>query len=321
MKEIIQLESIVPLTFAGKRLDVTLAHLFPDYSRGQLQKWIGQGMVNVNSTKITRSRGILVGGEKIIIRAELAAEGNWTGQNIEFETIYEDNDILVVNKHPGLVVHPGAGNPDETLVNGLLYRYPKLVNVPRAGVVHRLDKDTSGLLVVAKTLQSHTHLVQQLQARAFAREYYAICQGMVPESGTIKANIGRHPVHRIKMAVVHNGKHAVTHFETKEYFRGHSLVKVKLETGRTHQIRVHMTHIGHPLVGDPLYGGRPTLPIDTTGPVVTAIKNFPRQALHARKLGLKHPVTEEWIEWESDLPEDLQTLIEVLRADAIVESE
>ncbi|PIP80818.1 MAG: 23S rRNA pseudouridine(1911/1915/1917) synthase RluD [Gammaproteobacteria bacterium CG22_combo_CG10-13_8_21_14_all_40_8] len=315
MNNTILLEAKVPNSMGGKRLDQVMSLLFSEYSRGQIQKWIKADNVLVNDLLMNKPKITLIGGELIQVKAELKSEGDWIPQDIDFETLYDDKDIIIVNKHQDLVVHPGAGNEDGTLVNGLLYRFPSLINVPRAGIVHRLDKETSGLLVVAKNLIAHAHLVNQLQQRAFAREYLAVCQGHVPEIGTIRTDMGRHPVHRVKMAVVMNGKPAITHYQVEQYYRSHSLVRVKLETGRTHQIRVHMTHLGHPLVGDPMYGGRPSIPMSASNALVEAIKNFPRQALHARKLGLEHPTSGEWMEWETPVPEDMATLLSVLEDD------
>ena len=232
------------------------------------------------------------------------------------EILYEDSALIVLNKPPGLVVHPGAGNREGTLVNALLHHAPELANVPRAGVVHRLDKDTSGLLVVARTLAAHTHLVAQLQARTVKREYFAIVAGVMTAGGTIEAPVGRHPSERTRMAVVVGGREAVTHYRVLERFRGHTYVRVNLETGRTHQIRVHMAHLHYPLVGDPTYGGRLRLPADSSSTLREALRHFKRQALHAGVLGLIHPESGAALQWDAPLPADMQQLLEALRSDA-----
>jgi 23S rRNA pseudouridine1911/1915/1917 synthase len=244
-------------------------------------------------------------------------ETSWRGESeIPLEIVYQDRAILVINKPPGLVVHPGAGNREGTLVNALLHYAPELANVPRAGVVHRLDKDTSGLLVVARSLPAQKRLVEQLQARSVKREYVAIVLGVMTAGGTIEAPIGRHPVERTRMAVVSAGKEAVSHFRVLERFRAHSYIKVQLETGRTHQIRVHMAYLHHPLVGDPTYGGRLRVPADSDAALEAVLRRFKRQALHAGALGLIHPESGEALHWEVPLPADMQELLEALRADA-----
>ena len=239
-------------------------------------------------------------------------------QNIKLDIVFEDEHILVINKPAGLVVHPGAGNPDGTVLNALLYHYPKIVEVPRAGIVHRLDKDTTGLMVVAKSIPAQTHLVEALQAREITREYDAIAMGTFTAGGRVEAAIGRDKANRIKMAVnPTGGKHAVTHYRVAEKYRAHTRLRLRLETGRTHQIRVHMAHIGHILVGDPVYGGRPRPPKGASEELTTTLRAFKRQALHAIMLRLTHPITGELMEWHAPVPDDMVELAQVLRADAV----
>jgi 23S rRNA pseudouridine1911/1915/1917 synthase len=311
-----QLAAKVPPEAAGRRLDQVLAALFPDYSRTRLQQWLRTGLVTVDG-KAPRPRDPVWGGERILVTVVVEKETPWRGESeIPLEIVYQDRAILVINKPPGLVVHPGAGNREGTLVNALLHYAPELANVPRAGVVHRLDKDTSGLLVVARSLPAQKRLVEQLQARSVKREYVAIVLGVMTAGGTIEAPIGRHPVERTRMAVVSAGKEAVSHFRVLERFRAHSYIKVQLETGRTHQIRVHMAYLHHPLVGDPTYGGRLRVPADSDAALEAVLRRFKRQALHAGALGLIHPESGEALHWEVPLPADMQELLEALRADA-----
>ncbi|HHK2410007.1 TPA: 23S rRNA pseudouridine(1911/1915/1917) synthase RluD, partial [Pseudomonas aeruginosa] len=264
---------------------------------------------------VLRPRDIVHSGAQLVLEAEQEAQGEWLAQDIELEIVYEDEHILVIDKPAGLVVHPAAGHQDGTLLNALLYHVPDIANVPRAGIVHRLDKDTTGLMVVAKTLEAHTKLVAQLQARSVSRIYEAIVIGVITSGGTIDAPIGRHGVQRQKMAVVDAGKVAVSHYRVLERFRAHTHTRVKLETGRTHQIRVHMSHIGYPLVGDPVYGGRFRIPPVASQTLVQTLREFPRQALHARFLELDHPATGVRMKWESPLPEDFLWLLSLLRQD------
>lgn len=306
----------LPDTCAGLRLDQALAEILPEYSRSRLQQWIKQGAVTVDG-KTLRPRDVVMGGESVVIDAELQAETAVSPEEIPLDVVYEDDDLLIVNKPPGLVVHPAAGNWAGTLQNALLHHAPVLAHLPRSGIVHRLDKDTSGLLVVAKTLEAHTHLVTALQARSVKREYLAVVQGRVISGGTVEGDIGRHPVDRKRMAVVASGgKPAVTHYRVEERFRAHTLVRVRLETGRTHQIRVHMAHIRFPLVGDPVYGGRFKLPAGAGEALIRALRGFRRQALHAARLGIVHPRTAEEMTFEAPLPDDMQALLQVLREDA-----
>ncbi|NPU91965.1 MAG: 23S rRNA pseudouridine(1911/1915/1917) synthase RluD [Gammaproteobacteria bacterium] len=315
MTQHIQLQAEVPDSLAGQRLDQAAAELFPDYSRSRLQTWIKNGDLKVNGA-VRKTREKVLGGETLELSAELVADESWEPQPIDLDIIYEDEHLLVINKPVGLVVHPGAGNTDSTLLNALLHHCPDLATLPRAGIVHRIDKDTTGLLVVAKTLKAHTSLVDQLQEKTAYREYEAICTGVMTGGGKVDEPIGRHPTIRTKQAVTHTGKPAVTHYRVLERFRGHTYIKVQLETGRTHQIRVHMAYIQYPLLGDPVYGQRLRLPKGATPELIDAMRRFKRQALHARKLGVQHPGTGEYMEWETPLPDDFKTMLQVLRHDA-----
>jgi len=315
MSEIIQHKDTVPDSCLGKRLDQTLAIMFPDYSRSRLKDWILAGSVMVNDETLTRAREKMYGGERITINAEVEAEQRYEAQNIELDIVYEDDDILVINKPAGLVVHPGAGNPDGTVLNALLHHFPAIDVVPRAGIVHRLDKDTTGLMVVAKTIAAQTNLVDALQLREITREYEAIANGLMTAGGLVDEPIGRHPTKRTNMAVTFSGRPSVTHYRVMEKYRLHTRLRLRLETGRTHQIRVHMAHITHPLVGDPVYGGRPRPPKNSTPELLTKLRSFKRQALHAAMLSLYHPITGELMTWHADLPDDFVELVELLHAD------
>jgi 23S rRNA pseudouridine1911/1915/1917 synthase len=322
MSVTVSLNATVPLDLAGSRLDQAAAHLFPEYSRERLKDWIKDGRLTVQG-KPGKPKDKVAGGEALVLQAELESETEALPQDIPFAIVYEDDDLLVIDKPAGLVVHPGAGNPDGTLMNALLFHCPDLRLLPRAGIVHRIDKDTSGLLVVAKTLPAHTALTSQLADKTVYREYEAIVCGVMTGGGTVDAPIDRHPTDRTRMAVVNRrdedderGRDAVSHYRVIARFRGHTHVRVQLETGRTHQIRVHMAHIGHPLIGDPVYGGRPRLPKGGSPEMIRAIQQFPRQALHARRLGLVHPVTGADMSWESPLPADMTELLRVLAEDA-----
>ena len=300
--------------WAGKRLDHVLADMFPDYSRSRLQQWLKDGQITVNG-EFLRAKDKVAGGEEIELYPQMECDTDWQAQDIPLDIEYEDEQILIIHKPAGLVVHPAAGNQDGTLLNGLLHHDAQLAALPRAGIVHRLDKDTSGLLVVARTLKAQKYLVEQLQERAFLREYLAVVNGVLTADGTVDEPIGRHPVQRKRMAVVHNGKPAITHYRVEQRYRAHSLLRVKLETGRTHQIRVHMTHIHHPLVGDPVYGGRLKLPKGCSEELVKMLRSFKRQALHATLLGLTHPESGEWLQWQREVPADMAELISVLDKD------
>ena len=305
----------IPPSCAGMRLDQALAQLFDEYSRSRLSQWLKAGQVRVNGQQL-RGRDKVWGGEQVEIHAELEEQTVWQAEAIPLEIVYEDEQLLVINKPAGLVVHPAAGNPAGTLVNALLHHEASLNTIPRAGVVHRLDKDTSGLLVVAKTLPAQKSLVEQLQAHSLLREYQAVVTGVLTAGGTVDAPVGRHPVQRKRMAVTPNGKPAVTHYRVVERFRAHSLICCRLETGRTHQIRVHMAHIHHPLVGDPVYGGRLRLPKGCNEALAEKLRQFRRQALHAGRLGLVHPASGKTVEWKAALPADMVSLLASLHADA-----
>lgn len=312
---IIELHAEIPERLGGKRLDQALAELFPEYSRARLQSWVRAGQVHVDQ-QISRPRDKVAGGELVHVRAEIESASPLRAEAIPLDIRYEDAALLVINKPAGLVVHPAAGNPDGTLQNALLHHCPALATVPRAGIVHRLDKETSGLLVVAKTLEAHTDLVRQLQSRSVGREYLALVNGVLAAGGTVDAPLGRHPGDRKRIAVIAGGRHAVSHYRVEERFRAHTLVRVRLETGRTHQIRVHMGHIHHPLVGDPVYGGRLRIPKGAGDALATALRGFRRQALHATRLTLCHPVSGEILSWEVSPPEDFCAVLGTLRSDA-----
>ena len=299
----------------GMRLDQVVADLFPDYSRSKLKEWILAGNVCVNGEPCVVPRQKMTGDEVISVEAEIEQQVVNEAQAIELDIVYEDEDILIINKPADLVVHPGAGNQDGTLLNALLAHVPDIDKVPRAGIVHRLDKDTTGLMVVAKTLPAQTHLVDQLQSRVMSREYEALVNGTMVAGGLVDAPIGRHSTKRTHMAVREMGKPAVTHYRVIEKFRAHTHVRLKLETGRTHQIRVHMAYIKHPLVGDPAYGGRLRLPKGSSDEFANSLRGFNRQALHAAQLSLFHPTTDEWMTWQAPLPQDMVALIDSVRED------
>lgn len=302
----------VPEALAGMRVDQVLAEMFADYSRSKLQTWIKDGRVLVNGTPI-KPKERLEGGETVEVDAEPEVVIDCKPENIPLDIIYEDKSILIINKPAGLVVHPAVGNWQGTLQNALLNHSPTLATLPRAGIVHRIDKDTSGLLMIAKTLAAHNSLVEQLQERSIHREYLALCKGRMIAGGTVDEPIGRHPTDRKQFAVRESGKEAITHYRVVERFAKHTLVQVKLETGRTHQIRVHMAHVRFPLVGDPMYGGRFQMPADCSEALKECLRSFKRQALHAGKLGLEHPKSGKYLEWEQPLPDDMLTLINALR--------
>jgi 23S rRNA pseudouridine1911/1915/1917 synthase len=315
MAEIIQHKEIVPESCLGKRFDQSLAIMFPDYSRSRLKEWLLAGNVSVNGTILTRAREKMYGGEIVEINSEIESETRFQAQNIPLNIVYEDDDILVINKPAGLVVHPGAGNPDGTVLNALLHYCPQIDIVPRAGIVHRLDKDTTGLMVVAKNIAAQTNLVDALQAREITREYEALASGVMTAGGLVDEPIGRHSTKRTHMAVTFSGRPSVTHYRVMEKFRLHTRLRLRLETGRTHQIRVHMAHITHPLVGDPVYGGRPRPPKNATQELREHLKLFKRQALHAAMLSLFHPITGEQMTWHAEIPDDMVQLTKCLRDD------
>jgi len=315
MSELLKLDGIIPEESSGLRLDQALAQLFSDYSRGQITKWIKAGDVLVNN-KVLRPRDSVMGGEHVVIAAHIeVVDDTWIAEAISLNIIYEDDDVIILNKPAGMVVHPGAGNHDGTLVNALLHHAPQLEGIPRAGIVHRIDKATTGLLMIAKTLQAHNSLVTQLQERSVLREYQAITMGVMTAGGTVDEPVGRHPVDRKKMAVIGSGKQAVTHYRVEQRFRAHTHIRCKLETGRTHQIRVHMAHIRYPLLGDPAYGGRIRLPKGASDHTKQVLQEFRRQALHAGLLGFIHPRTGEEVSWRVDIPEDMQNVLDVLAKD------
>ncbi|QIQ21844.1 23S rRNA pseudouridine(1911/1915/1917) synthase RluD [Zophobihabitans entericus] len=315
MSQEINLQAEIESSQLGQRLDQALAELFPDYSRSRIKDWILDNRVTVNGQIVNKAKEKVLGGEQIVIQATLDEDTRFIPQDIELNIVYEDDDILVINKPRDLVVHPGAGNPDGTILNALLHRYPEIASVPRAGIVHRLDKDTTGLMVVAKTVAAQTHLVEMLQLREITREYEAVVMGTMTAGGTVDQPIARHPTKRTHMSVYPMGKPAVTHYRVMEKFRCHTRLRLRLETGRTHQIRVHMAYITHPLVGDQLYGGRPKPPKGASDKFMDTLRNFDRQALHATMLRLFHPITGEQMEWHAPIPEDMENLIAVLRED------
>jgi 23S rRNA pseudouridine1911/1915/1917 synthase len=312
MPEQISLENNVIEDYAGYRLDQAAAELFQDYSRARLQQWIKQGDLTVNGARAKPSMR-LMGGEILRIEAQLIAEGEVEPQDIPLEVLFEDQHLIVVNKPAGLVVHPAAGNWDGTLQNALLNFDKDLDTLPRSGIVHRLDKDTSGIMVVARSLKAHASLVNQLQARSMSRIYEAVVKGETPPTGTVEAAIDRNPRDRKKMAVIDSGRPAISHYRLKQRLPGTSHIEVSLESGRTHQIRVHMTHIGYPIVGDPVYGRGPIRQKGLPASAVKAVNDFPRQALHARTLKLIHPESNKECEFNVPLAEDMHTLITTLQ--------
>lgn len=300
---------------AGKRLDQVLAALLPDYSRSRLKTWILAGEVTVDGGTAT-PRARVQAGQRVDVNAVIEVQEASQPEPIRLDVVFEDDAVLVINKPAGLVVHPGAGNPAGTLLNGLLHHAADLASLPRSGILHRLDKDTSGLLLVARTLPAHTRLVRDLQDRAITREYRAVCTGRITAGGHVDAPIGRHVTQRTRMAVTDKGKPAVTHYRVLERFAAHTFLALRLETGRTHQIRVHMAHVRHALVGDPAYGGRLKIPAGTSPALETTLRGFCRQALHASRLAFRHPLSGETVECRAPLPRDFENLLSVL-ADGI----
>lgn len=298
----------------GKRLDLALSEVFEEFSRSRIQDWVKQGYVKVNDEVVTSNKHKMSGFELVEVNAVIKVAGEWKAQAITLNIVHEDDDLLVINKPAGLVVHPGAGNQDGTMVNALLHHVPDLQKLPRAGIIHRLDKETTGLLVVAKTIAAHTSLVEQLQNRAFTREYDALVNRVMVSGSSIDAPIGRHPTKRTAMAVISDGRRAITHYRVAEKFLDHTHLKLRLETGRTHQIRVHMSHLKFPIIGDPLYSGRYRVPTRITPELKEKLSGFKRQALHASLLGLKHPATDEYVEWRAPMPSDMQALRDELVA-------
>ena len=315
MAQQIELTNTVKDAQLGQRLDQAIAELFGDFSRSRLKDWLIDGKVQVDGEVVTKPRTKVMGGEVIILHAELEDEERWEAQDIPLDIVYEDNDIIVINKPRGFVVHPGAGTPDGTVLNALLHHYPDIAEVPRAGIVHRLDKDTTGLMVVAKTVPAQTRLVRALQKRNITREYEAIAIGRMTAGGRVEQPIGRHSTKRTLMAVAPLGKPAVTHYRVAEHFREHTRIRLRLETGRTHQIRVHMAYLQHPLLGDTAYGGRARIPKGATPELAEKIRQFDRQALHAVMLKFEHPITGEELEFHAPVPEDMISMSDALRQD------
>lgn len=311
----IQLHAQTEKADAGKRLDQVAARLFAEYSRGQLQKWIRSGELTV-SNRVQKPTYKVLAGETLVVDAQPEARDETQPQDIPLDLLYSDDDVLVLNKPAGIVVHPAAGNRDGTLQNALLHFDPNLAVLPRSGLVHRLDKDTSGVMVVARSLRAHTSLVAQLQARSMSRIYEAVAAGEIRRRGTVDQPMGRHPRDRKRMAVVAGGKKAISHFRILQPFKGFTHIEVSLQTGRTHQIRVHLAHLGHPLVGDATYGRKPRSVRGMDAELITAIKAFPRQALHARFLTFQHPSDQREIRFEAALPQDMLDLLGVLQAKA-----
>jgi len=313
MSDTVELEAQVPEDMHGDRLDQVAAQLFPEYSRSRLQIWIKKGQLRQDGQQC-RPRDKVVAGALLQVAAELEQEITWQAEAIDLDIVYEDDSILVLNKPAGLVVHPGAGHADGTLVNALLAHAPELSQVPRGGIVHRLDMETSGIMVVARTLSAHNHLVGQLQDRTVKREYCAVVIGTMTGGGTVDAPMGRHSKQRTKMAVLAaGGKPAITHYRIAQRFGHHTRITVTLETGRTHQIRVHMAHRHYPLVGDPVYGGRPRIPKGASDELIDTLRGFLRQALHAQALGLIHPESGEQLQFACPLPQDMLDLLQVLQ--------
>lgn len=308
-------QKFVPVELSGQRLDQALARMFPEYSRSRLKSWLLQGFITVDE-RAMRPRDPVVGGESVLLQSQPEISVKSEPEALDLDIIFEDEDCLVVNKPVGLVVHPGAGNPRGTLMNGLLHHAPGLDQLPRAGIIHRLDKDTSGLLLVAKTLQAQTALTRELAEREIARHYLAVCAGVLTGGGSIKEPIGRHPVDRLKMSVQRDGKPAVTHYRVIRRFAAHTYVSVQLETGRTHQIRVHFAHRRHALVGDQTYGGRLAIPAGASDRLRDTLRKFRHQALHAEKLAFTHPRSGQNIELQVTPPADFTELLSALTEDS-----
>lgn len=298
----------------GSRFDQAAAAMFPDFSRSKLKTWIDAGQLTLDG-RPARAKDKVAVGQALQLRAQLEPEVTWAGEDVALDILYEDEHVIVLNKPAGVVVHPAAGHAAGTLVNALIGYAPELDLLPRGGIVHRLDKDTSGIMFVARSHLAHQSLVAQLAARTVSREYAAVCVGALSGGGTVDAPIGRHPTARTKMAVIHSGKRAITHYRLAERFGHYSYLKVNLETGRTHQIRVHMAHRKHPLVGDPVYGGRPRIPPGASDRLIAMLRSFPRQALHARTLSFDHPASGARVTFETPLPSDFLDLLAVLRSE------
>ena len=307
-----KLNIIIPERMTGNRIDSSLSEMLPDYSRSKITAWIKSGDALIKQ-KSFKPKDKVIGNEVIYLTINSKQSNNWIAEKIPLNVFYEDEDIIIINKQFGLVTHPGAGNWNGTLANALLYYDPSLSTLDRVGIVHRLDKNTSGLMVIARNEKSQKYLVEQLQNHSVSREYSALVYGHMIAGGTIDEPIGRDPKDRVKQAVLMSGKDAVTHYRAIERFKSHTHVKAILETGRTHQIRVHLSHIGHSLIGDPIYGGRVRFPKKASDELKQALLNFKRQALHSKKLTLTHPISGELMSWKAPLPDDMQELLGVLK--------
>ena len=302
---------IIPERMTGDRLDVALSEMLPDYSRSKITAWIKSGDALINN-KAFKPKDKVNGSQIVMLSLNKKQNNDWSAENIALNIVFEDEDIIIINKPFGLVTHPGAGNWNGTLANALLYYDPKLSKLDRAGIVHRLDKNTSGLMVIARNEKSQKYLVEQLQSHSVVREYSAIVYGHMISGGSVNDPIGRDPKDRIKQAVSSNGKDATTHYRVIDRFKSHTHVKAILETGRTHQIRVHLSHIGYPLLGDPMYGGRVRFPKKASEILKESLLGFKRQALHSKKLTLNHPSTGELMSWKAPLPDDMLELLNIL---------
>ena len=307
-----KIKIIIPERMTGQRLDVALSEMLPDYSRSKITDWIKSGEALINH-KTFKPKDKVSGSEMVELTITQKQNNDWVAEDIPLKVVFEDEDIIILNKSVGMVTHPGAGNWSGTLANALLYYEPKLASLDRAGIVHRLDKNTSGLMVVARNEKSQKYLVEQLQTHSVSREYSAIVYGHMVAGGTVDEPIGRDKKDRVKQAVSSNGREAVTHYRVIDRYQNHTHVKAILETGRTHQIRVHLSHIGYPLIGDPMYGGKLRFPKKADEALKDALTYFKRQALHARKLTLTHPISGKLMSWKSPLPDDILALIDVLK--------
>ena len=317
MTELLMKEAIISSEYHGQRVDVVLAELFPDFSRSQLTRWLKEGAISIDQRPY-KPKDKVSGGEHVKLEVICASRSDTIeAEAIPLSIVFEDGHLLIVNKPAGLIVHPGAGNPRHTLVNALLYHAPSLQHLARAGIVHRLDKETTGLLIVAKTLATHTSLVRQMQNREIHRHYLALVHGHIIAGGTIDTFYGRHPRNRLKKAVCTHGRQAITHYSVKKKYQHFTLLDVTLMTGRTHQIRVHMAHINHPVVGDPLYGGQARIPAGLDDELRQTVKQFKRQALHAATLSFIHPHSQENLTFTVPLPDDFQSLLTALDADIV----
>jgi 23S rRNA pseudouridine1911/1915/1917 synthase len=305
-------ELIIPSPYHGQRIDVALAQLFSEFSRAQLSTWLKQGLISVNGVQYKPKDKVATGDKIVLLIPETVHDETIAAEEIPLDIVFEDDYLLIVNKPAGLVVHPGAGNPNHTLVNALLHHSQALQQLPRAGIVHRLDKDTTGLLIVAKTLPSYTTTIRQMQAREIQRHYLTLVYGHVISGGMIDTYFGRHPHNRLKMAVCAQGRQAITQYTLQKQYQYFTLLNVKLMTGRTHQIRVHMAHMNHPVVGDALYGGRVRIPVGASESLKRALQQFKRQALHAYSLSFAHPHTGESLHFTAPLPDDFQSLLTIM---------